>query len=249
MYGQIMVPTPLIRSLLFAPANRPDLLRKLPRHGADAYVIDLEDGTPETDKETARAGLARAVDELRAAGLEAPLFVRINAMLTPHAERDIAAACGPQIDGVMVPKLNDRADMRAVETAVARTEDATGRGLGVIGLIETAAGVLNADRLARRWNGRLIGLAFGAEDFVTDIGGRRRADSREVFYAQVGLANDAFSPSPEEVEGSRRLIRAHTEAKNAGRGAIEFVGGPVDEPMLRRAEAVVARRTEGAALR
>jgi citrate lyase subunit beta/citryl-CoA lyase len=243
--------------------------------------------------------LARAVDELRAAGLEAPLFVRINAMLTPHAERDIAAACGPQIDGVMVAKLNDRADMRAVETAVARTEDATGRGLGVIGLIETAAGVLNADRLARRWNGRLIGLAFGAEDFVTDIGGRRRADSREVFYArsrvvlsarahgiqaldqvypqvrndegfaldaafgrdlgytgkmcitpkQVGLANDAFSPSPEEVERSRRLIRAYTEAKNAGRGAIEFVGGPVDEPMLRRAEAVVARRTEGAALR
>ena len=36
----------LIRSLLFAPANRLDLLRKFPRLDADAYVIDLEDGTP-----------------------------------------------------------------------------------------------------------------------------------------------------------------------------------------------------------
>ena len=31
-----------IRSLLFAPAVRPDLLRKMPNTGADAMVIDLE---------------------------------------------------------------------------------------------------------------------------------------------------------------------------------------------------------------
>src|SRR3972149_26004 len=48
----------VIRSLLFAPANRPDLVAKLPRSGADAVAIDLEDGTPEQEKAAARLGLA-----------------------------------------------------------------------------------------------------------------------------------------------------------------------------------------------
>jgi len=297
MSGQIIAATPLLRSLLFAPANRSDMLRKFPRYQADAYVIDLEDGTPEIDKEAARASLGRIVDELRSAGFVAPLFVRVNAVRTAHAERDLAATFGQQIDGLVVPKLSQRADARGVEATLARAEDETGHRLGVIGLIETTAGVLNVDRLASYWRTRLVALAFGAEDFVTDIGGRRRADSREVLYArsrivlsarahgiqsldqvyprvrdnegfaldaafgrdlgytgkmcitpkQIELTNDAFSPSPEEVERSRRLIRAYTEAKSAGRGAIEFEGGLVDEPMVRRAEALVAWRAEAAA--
>ena len=36
----------VVRSLLFAPANRRDLILKFPRIGADCSVIDLEDGTP-----------------------------------------------------------------------------------------------------------------------------------------------------------------------------------------------------------
>ena len=44
-----------LRSLLFAPAVRPDLLRKMPRTGADAIVIDLEDATPPDAKDTGRA--------------------------------------------------------------------------------------------------------------------------------------------------------------------------------------------------
>ena len=32
-----------LRSLLFAPANRPDVLMKLSRSGPDGVVIDMED--------------------------------------------------------------------------------------------------------------------------------------------------------------------------------------------------------------
>ena len=42
----------MIRSLFFAPANRPDLVLKFPRFGADCCVIDLEDGTPAGEKPT-----------------------------------------------------------------------------------------------------------------------------------------------------------------------------------------------------
>ena len=280
----------LLRSLLFAPANRLDLLRKFPRLDADAYVIDLEDGTPAAERERARGSLSEIVAELRAARLAAALFVRVNAARSADAARDFAAALDLPIDGIVVPKLAERADVRAAEAAIARAEDRTGRHLRVVALIETAIGVTNVDRLAAYWRARLVALAFGAEDFVTDIGGRRRADSREVLYArsrvvlsarangiaaldqvfpwiqdsdgfvtdaqfardlgyagkmcitpkQVELANDAFSPSVDEIERSRRLIRAYDDAKHAGRGTIELEGALVDEPMLRRAHAIVA---------
>ena len=48
-----------IRSLFFAPANRPDLVTKFPRFAADCCVIDLEDGTPPADK-ASRARRPRA---------------------------------------------------------------------------------------------------------------------------------------------------------------------------------------------
>jgi citrate lyase subunit beta / citryl-CoA lyase len=285
---------PLIRSLLFAPANRPDLLRKFPRFQADAYVIDLEDGTPEADKAAARASLRGTVDELRAAHLEAQLFVRINAARTAHAAADLPAALDLPIDGLMVPKLGNRGDVRAVEKAMARAEERTGYRLGVIGLVETPTGVMSIEPLARYWRARLVAIAFGAEDFVTDMGGRRRADGLEILYArsrvvlaarahgipaldqvysrvedsdgfahdaalgrdlgytgkmcvtpkQVELANEAFSPSAEEIERSRRLIRVYGDAQRAGRGTIEYEGALVDEPMLRRAQAVVAWRAD-----
>src|SRR4030095_15740643 len=99
-----------IRSLLFAPANRPELLRKFPGLQADAYVIDLEDGTPSGEKERARGGLREIVAELRAAPLGAALFVRVNAARSADAVRDFAAALDLPIDGIMVSQLAAPAD-------------------------------------------------------------------------------------------------------------------------------------------
>jgi hypothetical protein len=39
------------RSVLFAPANRPELAAKLPRSGPDAVVLDLEDAVAESAKD------------------------------------------------------------------------------------------------------------------------------------------------------------------------------------------------------
>ncbi len=55
----------MIRSLLFAPGNRPDLLKKFPRCDADAFVIDFEDGTPAQEKAAARRELPGVVSYLR----------------------------------------------------------------------------------------------------------------------------------------------------------------------------------------
>jgi citrate lyase subunit beta/citryl-CoA lyase len=65
---------------------------------------------------------------------------------------------------------------------------------------------------------------------------------------QVEIANEVFSPSPEEADRSRRLIDTYEAAQATGRGAIEFEGGLVDEPMLKRARVILqlaARSREG----
>jgi len=56
---------------------------------------------------------------------------------------------------------------------------------------------------------------------------------------QVEIANEVFSPSAEEVDRSRRLIEAYEAAQSEGRGTIEFEGNMVDEPLLKRARAVL----------
>jgi citrate lyase subunit beta / citryl-CoA lyase len=284
----------LARSLLFAPANRPELLEKFPRFEADAYAIDLEDGTPEADKPRARAALAEVVSQLRRTGLRGSLLVRVNAPGSKHAVADLAAAHAASVDGVIVPKLETPDELAAVADALVNLGAA--EGFGLIGLVETVRGVINVERLAGAAVGALEALAFGAEDFVTDIGGRRTADGAEVLYArsrvvlaaksaglaaldqvfvgirdtrgfrkdaelgralgytgkmciapgQVELANEVFSPSAEEVERSLRLVEAYERAAEEGRGVIEFEGTMIDEPLLKRARAVLALASRAA---
>jgi len=50
---------------------------------------------------------------------------------------------------------------------------------------------------------------------------------------QIGLANQAFSPTPEEVAYARRLDAAYNEAQEKGIGAIAFEGKMVDVAIVR----------------
>jgi citrate lyase subunit beta/citryl-CoA lyase len=57
----------------------------------------------------------------------------------------------------------------------------------------------------------------------------------------VPILNEAFSPAPEEIERARRLIAAFEAAQAAGQGAFVFDGKMVDEPVVARARALLAR--------
>jgi citrate lyase subunit beta / citryl-CoA lyase len=268
----------LVRSLLFAPANRHEMLKKFPQYPADAFAIDLEDGTPENEKAAARDQLPDIVAYLREQQLKAMLFVRTNGPRSSHIKADLAAAQRASVDSVIVPKLETVADLRALDVS-----------MPLIGIIETVRGVANVETLTVQKEPHLHALAFGAEDFITDIGGRRTGDGLEVLYArsrvvlaarlcglqaldlvftdirddgafrrdaefgrqlgydgkmcitprQVEIANEVFSPSAEEIDRSRRLIEAYQAAQAHGRGTIEFEGSMVDEPVLKRARAVL----------
>jgi citrate lyase subunit beta/citryl-CoA lyase len=58
--------------------------------------------------------------------------------------------------------------------------------------------------------------------------------------AQVPLAHEVFTPSRAAVEHARRLLAAYEDAATRGEATIAFEGEMVDEPMARRARALLA---------
>lgn len=168
-----------LRSLLFAPAVRPDLLRKMPRTGADAIVIDLEDATPPDAKDTGRGEMRSAVADL--AG-QLPILVRVNDDTTPWHDDDLDSLPTEGLAGIVVPKIETIAGLDSLAARL------TGRGLDmpVIGGVETALGVADARPLLAH---DVVSAAyFGAEDFIADLGGVRTASNDEVAYARAQVA-------------------------------------------------------------
>ena len=174
--------TARLRSVLFAPATRPDVMRKLPRSGPDGVVIDLEDAVPPDAKSEARANGREVGPELTALADGPEVYVRVNAVTTDWFGSDISEGLFDGLAGVVVPKLEKAAHVDIVLGALIRA----GRSeLAICAGIETAAGVLGAAEILSAG----VALAyFGAEDFVTDMGGVRRADNIEVLHARSHVA-------------------------------------------------------------
>jgi citrate lyase subunit beta / citryl-CoA lyase len=57
----------------------------------------------------------------------------------------------------------------------------------------------------------------------------------------VPILNRAFSPSAQALDRARRLLAAAEDAKARGEGAFAFEGKMVDEPVVKRARALLAR--------
>ena len=169
-----------VRSALFAPASRPDLLAKLPRSNPDGVIIDLEDAVAPDAKESARPLAAAAARELRQGHPELVILLRVNAVSTEWFAADIAEAVVGELDAVVVPKLDALEALAEVEVACSESCP-----LPVLAGLETVAGVELASELLRP---PVEGVYFGAEDYVVDLGGVRTPGNMEVLYARSKVA-------------------------------------------------------------
>jgi len=182
----------ILRSLLFVPANNWRLIESAKRIAdADAIILDMEDAVPIDDKETARWFVGDAIRELKGAGHF--VVVRVNSISSGLIEEDLKAAVQRGVDAVMLPKAESRDDVLMLESMLLKEERAKGlEPIGVIPLIESARGVLNADEIALG-SGRIMALAFGAADYLRDLGRSYFTLSREEYEllfprAQIVLA-------------------------------------------------------------
>lgn len=164
------------------PGNRPDMIAKLPRAGADGVVLDLEDGVPAGEKEAARRVALEGAAALGAEHPELAVFVRVNGPGSPWVEEDIAAGVARSVAGVVLPKLESVEQLR---WTAGRLDRAGLHHAVIVGGLESAAGVEEAPRVGHP---RLAAMYFGAEDFIADVGGERTAAGHEVAYARSRVA-------------------------------------------------------------
>lgn len=153
----------------------------------DAFVPDMEDSVPDAEKPNARATIAAFLPQLAATGT--PVIPRVNALDTPFIEDDLAAVVGPEIFAVSVGKIRAAADISSIAQLLTKLEQRAGLPLGKIKLIpwiETAAAIVNCAAICAA-SERIIGLAFGGEDFVNDLGVERAADETQLLYARSQL--------------------------------------------------------------
>ena len=179
----MMTPTPLprLRSLLFAPAVREDLIPKLTRSGADGVVIDCEDATPVSQKAAGRSNAVELAPTIMGQG--SAVFTRINPPGTEWFHDDVSFGLHADLAGVVVPMVETIDGLNMCAKALAAADFGH---LGILAGLETAKGVADARELLGHT--QVIGGYFGAEDYVADLGGVRTQNNVEVLFARSSVA-------------------------------------------------------------
>jgi citrate lyase subunit beta/citryl-CoA lyase len=271
------------RSHLYVPANDLERLTKALGRGADALIVDLEDGVSPTDKDLARQNLATFLNDLNS---EVEIWVRVNPE-KGALESDLAAAVHKNCRGIVLAKATTLAEIQNLDSLLTGIENSRGitKKLEVSALIESAAGVFNAQSIAT--GPRVTRLQLGEADLRADLGTSGTAgesttqfarsmavfasaaaginppvaavstnfkdldayrkssqDFKEWGYfgracihpAQIEIANEVFTPSPDELAAAQDII--DRLVADGGGVALDVKGRMIDEAIAK-----IARRT------
>lgn len=138
-----------MRSMLFAPGDKPAILLKSLVSEADAVIWDLEDAVAPAAKASARAAVAASLRGLE--GAQVPVVVRINAPGAGMLGDDLDQVVIHGLHGVLLAKTESAADVHRLDRELARLERARGIAEGatrVYCLVETCLGITNAFAIA-----------------------------------------------------------------------------------------------------
>jgi citrate lyase subunit beta / citryl-CoA lyase len=189
--GGTMTPFQALRSVLFVPGNRPELIAKAEAAGADALVLDLEDSVAPAAKLAARHAVAAAL-----AASSRLTFVRINRSDDSTLEHDLAVLAPHPHQAVMVPKVTAAGDLAGIDRRLTAFETQAGLPLQVISLmpvVECNMGLRNLyEIICSSPRVRGAGLASAEEgDLMADIGGQWTPTGEALAYARGKFISDA----------------------------------------------------------
>ncbi|MEO7587194.1 MAG: CoA ester lyase [Arachnia sp.] len=201
-------------TLLYAPADRPELVSKAFASGADVVLVDLEDAVSATAKDAARDALPELLSTLLQRFPLRDVQVRVNSIGTPWCAGDLemVSALEPTV-AVRLPKVESQTDVAAVVRAVGARP--------IHALLESALGIENAFRIA---SAGTTSIGLGEADLKSSLGidgdaGLLWARSRLVNASRAaGLGAPAMSAFTHLTDGD-----ALRESCLAGR-ALGFVG-------------------------
>ncbi len=181
----------LMRSLMFVPAHNEKLLDSARRRDADVLLPDIEDSVPPPYKQQARDNIKAFV---QSGGLgDKLIFPRVNDRESGELLRDAYQLTIDGITGFMYPKATKGEDVYFFGKLLETIEAEKGYPIGtfkIIPLIETAGAVMNIQDICTACH-RVVAVAFGCEDFVTDLQGKHDPDGMSIFTPRAMIAMGA----------------------------------------------------------
>ena len=178
----------LFRSLLFVPGNRSDMLEKASTADTDILVPDMEDSVPDNEKSNARTLISEKLETL--SGKNQSIVPRVNALDTGLTFDDIHAVVNSKTYGISVGKIESSWEIKEVSKILSQIESEKSVELGstkIIAWIESASAIVNVNSIASA-SDRMLGIAFGGEDFTNDMGIQRSETGIEILYPRSVVA-------------------------------------------------------------
>ena len=152
------------RSVLYMPGVNARAMEKARDLPADALIFDLEDAVAPAEKETARR---QVIETLQKGGYgNRELVVRVNGLMTPWGEADVAEMATAGAHALLIPKVENKQIINGVEGRMltAQAPDA----MTIWCMIETPKGVMRAEEIASA-SPRLGALVMGTSDLAKDL--------------------------------------------------------------------------------
>ncbi|MEV6244907.1 CoA ester lyase [Streptomyces sp. NPDC051742] len=217
--GLSLVRTPL--TWLYAPGDRPEVVRKALASGADIVIVDLEDAVAPHRKAYALDATTDLLTDIH----PVPVHVRVH---SPHDIPTLAPL--PGLCGLRVPKVTHAPDIHRIAEAAP--------GLPLYPLLESALAVEQAYAVATA-HPAVRGIALGETDLRADLGVREDSGldwsrGRVVVAARAaGLPAPAQSVHPDigDLEGLAAGCARGRALGFFGRAAIH----PRQLPVIERA--------------
>ncbi|MEA2053928.1 MAG: aldolase/citrate lyase family protein [Candidatus Thermoplasmatota archaeon] len=206
------------RSRMYIPGNNPRMINSAGVYGCDCLILDLEDSVAVGQKEDARYLVKNALKYVDFENSE--LWVRVN---KETAKDDISVIKYGSPHGICLPKVKGKEDVVILDNIL----EEEGLDAKIMPIVETAKGVENISEIAGAGD-NVVAIAFGAEDFTSDMGGKRTWDS--LFYARCRIvtsarahgvqALDTIYPDVENMMGLKEETMKIVEMGFDGKGVI-----------------------------
>jgi len=183
----------LMRSLMFVPGHNERLLESASRSNADVLLLDIEDSVqPDKNKQLARDTILKYLKSGKLKNRK--IFPRVNDRESGHLLQDVYQLTVEGIEGFTYPKARKGEDVYFFGKLLETIEAEKGLPIGtfkIIVLIETASAIINIKEICEACPNRTVAVAFGCEDYMTDLKGKHDSAGQSIFTARSIIAMGA----------------------------------------------------------
>ncbi|HHX61226.1 MAG TPA: CoA ester lyase [Epulopiscium sp.] len=175
---------------MFVPAHNEKLMTSASKINADVLLLDIEDSVqPRKNKQVARDTIIRYIEQGKFKNRL--LFPRVNDRESGELLKDVYQLTIDGINGFTYPKAKRGEDIYFFGKLLETIEYEKGYPIGtfkIIPLIETTSAVLNIQEICTACPSRVVAIAFGCEDFVTDLQGVHDNEGLSIYNARTMIA-------------------------------------------------------------